>query len=38
MCDVPNYILLSCFNIGKDHICIAVTAYLYSSPEWLYLF
>ena len=38
MCNVPDCILFSCFDIGKDNIRIAVTTYFYSSPKWLYLF
>lgn len=29
---------LSCFNISKDNIRIAIATYFYSSPKWLYLF
>ena len=38
MCNVPDYVLLSCFNISKDNIRIAIATYFYSSPKWLYLF
>ena len=37
MCNVPDYIFFSCFNISKDYICVAIAAYFYSSPKRLYL-